>query len=149
MSENRTFTVCPLGAAHLSGAAELERLCFSEPWSEQALALLLGETAYGIACVQDGRVIAYGGMVTVLDEGQITNIAVHPEARRQGIGRALLSEMIRQARKRGIAEISLEVRESNAAAIGLYESLGFLVAGRRRRFYRDPAEDALVMLLAL
>lgn len=149
MHENRTFTVCPLDASHLAGAAELERLCFSEPWSERALALLLGESAYGVACVQNGRVIAYGGMMTALDEGQVTNIAVHPDARRQGVGRALLSEMLREAQRRGLTQISLEVRASNAAAIGLYESFGFAVAGRRRHFYRDPAEDALVMLLGL
>ena len=147
--KNQAYTVGLLREGQLSGAAELERLCFSEPWSEQALALLLGETAFGVACEQDGRVIAYGGMLTVLDEGQITNIAVHPDARRQGIGRTLLTEMLRLARERGLAEISLEVRASNEAAIALYESMGFAVAGRRRHFYRDPTEDALVMLLAL
>ena len=145
----KMITVCPLCAEHLAGAAELERLCFSEPWSEQALALLLGENAYGVACLQNGRVIGYGGMLTVLDEGQVTNIAVHPEAQRQGVGHALVEAMLREARNRGLAEISLEVRASNAAAIGLYERFGFAVAGRRRHFYRDPAEDALVMLLGL
>ena len=147
--KNSAYTVGLLREGQLSGAAELERLCFSEPWSEQALTLLLGENAFGVACERDGRVVAYGGMLTVLDEGQITNIAVHPDARRQGIGRALLTEMLRLARERGLSEISLEVRASNEAAIALYERMGFAVAGRRRHFYRDPTEDALVMLLAL
>lgn len=131
---------------HLSEVAELEALCFSEPWSEKSLELLLGETATGFVCVREGRVLAYGGMLIVPDEGQITNVAVHPDARRGGLGRAIVDAMIDEARARGLEQISLEVRVSNLAAIALYERAGFTVEGRRKGFYRRPVEDALVML---
>ena len=136
-------------AAHLFEVAEIERLCFAEPWSEQALELLLSEDAVGYACVRDGHVLAYGGMLIAPFEGQITNVAVHPEARRQGLGRRVTEALICDAEERGLEQIALEVRASNAAAIALYESLGFAVAGRRKNFYRRPAEDALVMVKAL
>ncbi len=133
-------------AAHLFEVAELERLCFAEPWSEQALALLLTEDAVGYVCVRDGHVFAYAGMLIAPFEGQVTNVAVHPDARRQGLGRRVTKALIRDAEEHGLEQIALEVRASNAAAIALYESLGFAVAGRRKNFYRRPAEDALVML---
>ena len=103
----------------------------------------------GVVCVECDRVLAYGGMLWAPDEGQITNIAVASDARRQGLGRAVLIALIQEARERNCELISLEVRESNTAAIALYESAGFLIAGRRKRFYRAPVEDALVMLLHL
>ena len=132
--------------AHLFEVAKIERLCFAEPWSEQALELLLSEDAVGYACVRDGHVLAYGGMLIAPFEGQVTNVAVHPAARRQGLGKRVTEVLIRDAEERGLEQIALEVRASNAAAIALYESLGFAVAGRRKNFYRRPAEDALVML---
>lgn len=135
--------------AHLGGASELERLCFAEPWSENALRLLLGADAVGFVCEADGEVAAYGGMLIAVDEGQITNVAVHPTHRRQGYGRRIVEAFIREAKQRGLVQISLEVRASNVAAIGLYEEMGFQTAGVRRHFYRNPAEDALVMLLRL
>ena len=130
---------------HLSGAARLEKLCFSEPWSENSLRLLLSDGGVGFVCVYDGEVAAYGGMLCVLDEGQITNIAVDPEYRRQGLGREIVSALIGYAEENGIASISLEVRASNAPAVALYSSLGFEIVGERRNFYRAPIENALVM----
>ena len=130
----------------LAAVAELERLSFAEPWSERALAYLLGESALGVVCLCECRVVAYGGMQLVLDEGQITNVATSAPYRRRGIGGALLLEMIKEARRRGLVSLSLEVRASNAAAISLYERHGFSVAGRRRGFYTHPREDALVMI---
>ena len=132
--------------AHLSQIAELEALCFSEPWSEKSLELLLGELATGFACIREGHVLAYGGMLIAPDEGQITNVAVHPDARRGGLGRAIVDALIEEALERGLEQISLEVRESNLAAVTLYEKAGFTVAGKRKNFYRRPTEDALVML---
>ena len=130
----------------LCGAARLEELCFSEPWSEKALEMLLSENAVGFA-VMDGReVLAYGGMMTVLDEGQITNIAVSPEHRRRGFGEAVTRALLDYAAERGIVSVSLEVRESNAAAIALYEKLGFERRGVRKGFYRAPTEAAIVMV---
>ena len=130
----------------LCGAARLEALCFSEPWSENALQMLLSENAVGFA-VKDGQdVLAYGGMMTVLDEGQITNSAVSPEHRRRGFGEAVTRALLDYAKERGIVSVSLEVRESNAAAIALYEKLGFERRGIRKGFYRAPIEAAIVMV---
>ena len=131
---------------HLEGVAELERLCFAEPWSAKALELLLGEGAFALVCIEERNVLAYGGMLSVLDEGQITNVAVHPDHRRRGLGRRVLQAMLDEAARRGLREVSLEVRASNLAAITLYEKTGFACVGRRRNFYKHPTEDALVML---
>ncbi len=132
--------------AHLDGAAELERLCFSEPWSREALSLLTREGGFGIAALANGRVVAYGGMTYVLDEGSVTNIATHPEYRRQGLGRAVTARMLEEAVRRGLSSVFLEVRESNTAALALYEGLGFRVCGVRKNFYRRPTESALQMV---
>ena len=134
---------------HLFAVAEIERCVFSEPWSENALALLVSDAATGAVCLVDDRVVAYGGMLWAPDEGQITNIAVLAEHRGKGLGGRILSWLIDAARERRCEMISLEVRESNLAAISLYEKNGFAVAGRRKRFYKNPSEDALVMLLRL
>ena len=134
---------------HLSAVAELERLCFCEPWSENALKLLLTDNAFGVVGVEEGRVVAYGGAVKALDEAQITNIAVHPEQRRRGYGRGLLRGLIEEGMRQGCTEFSLEVRASNQAAISLYERDGYAIAGRRPRFYRNPTEDAFVMIKTL
>ncbi len=143
MSEYR---ILPIAREHLSDVAELERLCFSNPWSEDALGLLLSDAALGLVVMQNGRAVAYVGMMQVLDEGQVTNVAVHPDHRRRGLGARLLEGLDKEARARALAEIVLEVRVSNAAAIALYERSGYLTAGTRRGFYTNPREDALVMV---
>lgn len=137
--------VTKLQREHLREVAELERLCFAEPWSAHALELLLGEDAVGAVCLFEGRVVAYGGMIYSLDEGQITNIAVHPDARRQGCGRAILHHLLQTAQRREIENVFLEVRVSNVGAIALYEEAGFASVGLRKGFYRSPREDGLVM----
>lgn len=131
---------------HVAGAAYLEKLCFSEPWSEKSLEMLLSNGAVGFAVEVNGEVAAYGGMLTVLDEGQITNVAVDPIQRRKGYGREIVSALLDYAEKNGIISVSLEVRESNEAAIALYESFGFCRRGLRKNFYRDPTESAIVMV---
>ncbi len=127
--------------------AELERLCFSLPWSEKSLELLLDGNNAGFVAIDKtaGRVAAYGGMIAVLDEGQITNIATHPEYRRRGLGESVVRTLVEYAREIGLNIISLEVRESNVAAISLYEKLGFLTAGVRKNFYTSPRENGIVM----
>ena len=90
---------------HLGDVAELEGLCFSEPWSEGSLGLLTRDGNFGVAICEDGRVVAYGGMTCCLDEGAVTNIAVHPDLRRQGLGRAVVLGMLDEARKRGIRSV--------------------------------------------
>ena len=133
----------------LAGVASLEKAVFERPWSEQALTLLCGESAFGFAFVTGDTVSAYGGMLTVLDEGQITNIATHPDHRRKGLAGAVLSALLAEARARGIVSVTLEVRVSNAAAIALYEKFGFMAVGKRPRFYTNPTEDALIMQCVL
>ncbi|MBQ9750879.1 MAG: ribosomal protein S18-alanine N-acetyltransferase [Clostridia bacterium] len=132
----------------LDGVAELEKLCFSQPWSRKSLELLTNEgIGVGMVCRKDGIVCAYGGMMCAVDEGQITNIATHPDHRRQGYGKAVVEALIRYAKNNHLESISLEVRESNKAAIELYSALGFKVEGKRKDFYTKPTEAALVMVL--
>ena len=138
-----------LTAEHLEQVAELEQLCFADPWSEKALELLLGDGAYGAVCLQEGHVMAYGGVLWAPFEGQITNIATHPTARRCGMGAAVLEHLIAVAIERGCEQLSLEARVSNTPAISLYERYGFEKMGLRRGFYKHPTEDAYVMCLSL
>ena len=145
----KPFEIVRVAREHLAAIAALEREVFSEPWSESALELLVGGEAYGFACLCNGTLLGYGGVMLAVDEGQVTNIAVYPTARRRGVGQAILCAMIDEARAHSLVQLSLEARVSNTAAIGLYEKLGFSVAGRRKNFYRHPTEDALVMLKQL
>ncbi len=146
MTQTREWQVIRMGEAHLFAVANLERECFPEPWSERALAMLLGENAIGFVAWDGETVLGYGGMLIASDEGQITNIAVCQDARRRGVGASILAEIIAECKRRDLSEISLEVRVSNEAAKHLYESFGFASAGIRKRFYRHPPEDAVVMI---
>jgi ribosomal-protein-alanine N-acetyltransferase len=130
---------------HLSAVAEIEQISFSDPWSVESLELMLGEQAMGLVALEDGRVLGYVGMMCVLDEGQIINVATHPDARRRGVGRALMSAIEQSAKERGIVFLSLEVRESNTAARSLYSSLGWVECGIRKNFYSKPTENACIM----
>lgn len=142
---SNTAQVVPMVEAHIAALAQLERLCFSAPWSEAGLrAELFCDTAVFRVVVSGGKVLGYGGMHFVCGEGYIDNIAVLPAARRQGIGRRLVQALLDYANDRGGAFVTLEVRESNTAATALYRSLGFLPVGRRRSYYTKPAEDALL-----
>lgn len=143
------MSVVRLRPEHLADVAALEAAVFHAPWSAESLSILCGDGGFGFVAVEGGRVLAYGGMLTVLDEGQITNIATHPTARRRGLARAVLAAMVAEARARGVAQISLEVRESNEGALALYREFGFTLAGKRPRFYTHPTETALVMICDL
>jgi ribosomal-protein-alanine N-acetyltransferase len=130
---------------HLDAVAEIEQISFSDPWSVESLELMLGEQAMGLVALEDGRLLGYVGMMCVLDEGQIVNVATHPDSRRRGVGRALMSAIEQLAKDRGIVFLSLEVRESNIAARSLYSSLGWVECGIRKNFYSKPTENACVM----
>jgi ribosomal-protein-alanine N-acetyltransferase len=130
---------------HLDEVAQIEKISFSDPWSVESLELMLGEQAMGLVALEDGRVLGYVGMMCVLDEGQIINVATHPDARRRGVGRALMIAIEQSAKQRGIVFLSLEVRESNAAARSLYSSLGWVECGIRKNFYSKPTENACIM----
>lgn len=139
------MTLVPVTSALLPAIAALERAVFPHPWSEKALELLCGEAAFGFAAVEGDAVVAYGGLLTVLDEGQVTNIATHPDHRRRGLGECVLKALLEKATQKGLSFVTLEVREGNAPAIALYQKLGFSVVGRRPRFYTAPVEAALLM----
>lgn len=130
----------------LLAVAALEKLCFSEPWSVESLSILTREGGFGVGLWSDGKLFAYGGMTTVLDEGAVTNIACDPTLRRRGYGRQILRALLREAEERGIVTVFLEVRESNLAAKSLYESEGFVACGVRKNFYRLPTESAIQMV---
>ena len=130
---------------HLDAVAEIEQISFSDPWSVESLELMLGEQAMGLVALEGGRLLGYVGMMCVLDEGQIINVATHPDARRRGVGRALMSAIEQSARERGIVFLSLEVRESNFAARSLYSLLGWEECGIRKNFYSKPTENACIM----
>ncbi len=136
--------------ALLESVAALEKLCFPSPWSAQSLELLTNEgigVGYFLTDPSDpATVVAYGGMLITVDEGQITNIATHPDHRRHGYGAAIVHTLLRHAKDARLESVSLEVRASNAAAIALYRAAGFAEAGRRKGFYTKPTEDALVMV---
>ena len=142
------MTVVPMAERHLAALAEIEKACFHAPWSENMLREELGKGIFLVA-ERDGQAVGYAGCQTVLDEGYITNVAVSPGARRQGVGRALIAALVAQARAQGLAFVTLEVRASNAPAIALYEGAGFVRAGVRKNFYTAPAEDAVLMTLHL
>ena len=145
------MNILQLKQEHLAQVAALETLCFpAEPWSEQALLVLCRDHGIGfVATNENGDVLAYVGMTYAADEGSITNVATHPDARRLGLGRAVVSALLQEAVRLGLAFVYLEVRPSNAPAIALYESFGFVCTGRRKNFYRYPTEDALVMCISL
>lgn len=136
----------PVGEGDLLQLAELERLCFSTPCGEAALRLLLGTEAYGVVLLEEETAVAYGGLFWGVEEGQVLNLAVAPQARRKGYGRRIMEVLLAEASGRGCTQLSLEVRVSNTPAIALYRQLGFEAAGRRKHFYTHPTEDALVML---
>ena len=143
------YRIVRLERSMLPQVAELEKECFSEPWSESSLELLLGGQGVGLAALCGGRVVAYVGMLCVLDEGQITNLAVRSEHRRRGLGRALMSSLEELAAEKGASLLSLEVRESNVAARGLYRAMGWQEEGVRKGFYKLPLENAIVMTKSL
>ena len=129
---------------------ELEKVCFSRPWSASALAETMnGEGAAFYTAREDGIPVGYVGSFPAGNEREITNIAVSPDHRRRGIGRALLTALIAGMKQRGEERLLLEVRASNLPARTLYESIGFVCDGIRKRYYRDPAEDAVLMSLTL
>ena len=136
-----------LTADDLSGVAEIERICFgASAWSQNSLELLTKDgIGMGMVCRRDGKVVAYGGMLCVVDEGQITNIATHPDYRRQGYGAAVVEALKKHAKNNRLDIITLEVRESNSAAIKLYTEQGFKVDGKRKDFYTKPTESAVLM----
>ena len=131
---------------HIKEVAEIERRIFTLPWSEQGfLSSLQSEDTLYLVVRKEGRIAGYCGLLQSFDEADITNVAVAEEARNEGLGFAMISELMRLGKERGVARYTLEVRASNAAAIHLYEKLGFQSVGIRKNFYDQPKEDAVIM----
>ncbi len=146
-SQQMHVRIVPMNADHLDEVAELERICFSAPWSRNMLAEELDNalSAFLVALDDTDRVVGYAGLQVVLDEGYITNVAVRPECRRKGIAGKLLQVFLDFAQGNHLAFLTLEVRASNYDAIALYGSRGFRSAGRRKNYYEHPKEDAIIM----
>ena len=125
----------------------VENLSFSVPWSKGAFLEEIENNKFAryIVAKVDGKAVGYAGMWKVIDEGHITNIAVHPEFRHAGIGSLLMENLIGIARKEGITSMTLEVRKSNIAAQRLYFKYGFTIGGLRKGYYSDNGEDALIL----
>ena len=136
--------IVPMTADHLEELEKLERICFSRPWSRKMLAEELENQCAAEDSVS-GRVLGYAGLMVVADEGYITNVAVFPEYRRQGIAAQILQVFLQFAEANRLAFLTLEVRPSNAAAIALYQGFGFEEVGRRKNYYDLPKEDALIL----
>ena len=135
-----------MNPAHVSQIAQLEKICFSDPWSENSIASELdNKLAFWLVATEGETVAGYIGSQTVLDETDMMNVAVHPDFRRKGIAEALVNGLVEQLKTMGSHCLTLEVRASNAPAIALYEKLGFAEIGRRRNYYRNPREDALIL----
>ena len=147
MRQDTQVRIVPMNADHLDEVAELERICFSAPWSRTMLAEELDNalSAFLVALDGDGKVVGYAGVQVILDEGYITNVAVRPEWRRRGVAGKLLQVFLDFAQANKLAFLTLEVRESNYGAIALYGSRGFRSVGRRRNYYEHPREDAVIM----
>ena len=141
-----TYKLTPMTMEHVPQVAALERACFSRPWSEAMLENeLWNESAVVIVAEgEDGTVLGYAGLQTVLDEGYINNVAVVEAYRRQGVADELIAAFVRFGQAK-LAFLTLEVRASNAPAIALYAKHGFAEAGRRKNYYDDPKEDAILM----
>ncbi|MDD7643340.1 MAG: ribosomal protein S18-alanine N-acetyltransferase [bacterium] len=141
------MTVREMSALDVEAVAALEAEIFSTPWSAQGFedTLCREDVLFLVACEAD-QVLGYVGVYCTADEGEITNVAVAPSARRRGVGQKLLAELIGRLAQKEIYRIVLEVRESNEPAIRLYEKQGFATMGKRKNFYEKPTEDAYVMV---
>ena len=133
-------------AQHVPQVAELEKLCFSMPWSEKSVASELSNPlSLWVVAVEGDTVAGYVGSQSVMGEADMMNLAVRPEYRRSGIGKELVTELILKLQKNQVHCLTLEVRASNEAAILLYDKLGFIQVGRRPNYYSNPKEDALIL----
>jgi ribosomal-protein-alanine N-acetyltransferase len=138
-----------MAARDLNAVLEIERLSFSVPWSRASFERELNENrsvARYLVIERGRRVLGYAGMWLVVDEGHITNVAIHPDARGKGDGERLMRALMDMARELGLNYMTLEVRRSNNAAQCLYRKLGFVDVGYRKRYYEDNQEDALIMV---
>ena len=140
------ITFVSMIAEHVSQIAELEKLCFSMPWSERSIAAELNNPlSLWLVAVCADKVVGYVGSQSVMGEADIMNIAVSPEYRRRGVAERLVAKLCDNLRQKGVRCLLLEVRASNEAAKALYEKMGFKQVGHRPNYYKNPKEDALIL----
>ena len=141
------YSICDVSAAHIPQIEMLEQRCFSLPWTAEQLKGQLKDAQHEFiaALTPDAAVLGYVGMMYALDEGYISNVAVSPDHRRQGIADALITRLCEICTELELSFVTLEVRAGNAPAIALYEKHGFQRVGLRRNYYERPKEDALIM----
>ncbi len=131
---------------HIPALCELEKLCFSSPWSERSFEEELDNLlAVFLVAEDEGGVLGYVGCHFVYDVGSITNLAVHPDSRRKGVAKALLKALEAESKNFEAEVINLEVRKSNLPAISLYKQMGYEECGERPNFYIKPTENAILM----
>ena len=132
---------------HLDALRLMEQQCFSVPWTRDQLAAQMSDSMYIFLAAEDesGRAVGYVGLMYVLDEGYISNVAVSPSRRREGIADMLLTELYARAKAKKLSFLTLEVRESNAPAQSLYKKHGYTEVGMRKGYYSLPKEDAVLM----
>ena len=142
----RKMMITNMRQEHVAQVAALEKLCFSDPWRENSVASELNNPLSLWLVALDGETVAgYVGSQTVMDESDMMNVAVHPDFRKQGIATALVLGLVEELRKKGSHCLTLEVRASNENAISVYRKLDFQEVGRRKSYYRNPREDALIL----
>lgn len=135
-----------MNESHVVQVAELEKVCFSSPWSETSIrSELTNPLSFWLVAVENGKLLGYVGSQSIMDEADMMNVAVEPNSRRRGIGRQLVEALVRVLAEKQVHSLTLEVRASNEPAKALYEQLGFLQIGRRPNYYRNPKEDALIL----
>jgi ribosomal-protein-alanine N-acetyltransferase len=151
MSMTNTVLFRPMKQSDLPAIMEIEHRSFSDPWSELSFTdeLMTNDLAYYVVAIVDGNIAGYAGMWVVLEEAQITNVAIHPDYRNSGLGKGIVSYLIELAQELGANEMTLEVRKSNQIAQRLYRNLGFKVIGQRKGYYPDNGEDAILMGLII
>jgi len=146
MISQSSLQFTPMTLADIPDVAALEKVCFRTPWSKKALTdELSNNIAHYYVGKLDSTLVAYAGMWIMFDEAHITNVAVAPNYRRRGYALQLMHKMMQTAADLDALRMTLEVREHNYAAQALYEKCGFVLAGRRRRYYTDSGEDALIL----
>ncbi|WP_042277621.1 ribosomal protein S18-alanine N-acetyltransferase [[Clostridium] dakarense] len=130
----------------IDGVFEVERNCFEHHWSKDAFAKeLKNDVARYLVAKLDNKVVGYVGIWFVMDEGHITNVAVHSDYRGKKIGDELVKELVKLCKENNIVSMTLEVRTSNIVAQNLYKKYGFKLAGIRKEYYSDNKEDAMIM----
>ena len=147
MNNSDNILLCKATRDHIEEIFNINKLAFATPWSINSIEkeIIDNPHALYIIAVKENMVLGYGGLWIILDEGHITNIAIHPNYRRLGIASLVLSTLIEESKDRGINSITLEVRKSNLAAQNLYKQFGFIEEGYRKNYYSDNLEDAIIM----